>query len=464
MAGYTRNDTTDQISNGNTVDADTLDGEFDAIQAGFNAVSGHSHDGSVGEGAPILVVGPTQDVVASANSLTPKTDDAIDLGSASYEWRNLFVDGTANIDSLVADTADINGGTLDNVVIGGAVAGAITGTTITATGFVGPLTGAITGDVTGNLTGNVTGNADTATALATARNINGTAFDGSTNITTTSWGTSRTLTVGATGKAVDGSGAVSWSLSEIGVGSLGEQDSGSVTITGGSISGITDLAIADGGTGASTAAAALVNLGLTATAAELNTLDGITASVAELNILDGVTSTATELNILDGVTATAAEINALDGITATVTELNYTDGVTSNIQTQLDTKAPLDSPALTGTPTAPTASEGTSSTQLATTAFVQTEAGKMIGVGQTWQTPTRTHSTSYQNTSGEPIMVAISVDGSTRNIQVSVDGSSWIGVFQTPSGRAGTSFIVPNNWYYRIDGSTTVVYWAELRA
>lgn len=40
-----------------------------------------------------------------------------------------------------------------------------------------------------------------------------------------------------------------------------------------------------------------------------------------------------------GLTATAAELNALDGITATVTELNYVDGVTSNIQTQLNGKA-----------------------------------------------------------------------------------------------------------------------------
>ena len=40
-----------------------------------------------------------------------------------------------------------------------------------------------------------------------------------------------------------------------------------------------------------------------------------------------------------GLTATATELNALDGITATVTELNYVDGVTSNIQTQLNGKA-----------------------------------------------------------------------------------------------------------------------------
>lgn len=40
-----------------------------------------------------------------------------------------------------------------------------------------------------------------------------------------------------------------------------------------------------------------------------------------------------------GVTATASEVNVLDGITATTTELNYMDGVTSNVQTQLNGKA-----------------------------------------------------------------------------------------------------------------------------
>jgi len=100
---------------------------------------------------------------------------------------------------------------------------------------------------------------------------------------------------------------------------------------------------------------------------------GITATAAELNIMDGVTSTTAELNILDGVTSTTAELNILDGVTATTAELNYVDGVTSNIQTQLNAKAPLASPALTGTPTAPTALTGTDTTQLATTEFVQQE-------------------------------------------------------------------------------------------
>jgi hypothetical protein len=115
------------------------------------------------------------------------------------------------------------------------------------------------------------------------------------------------------------------------------------------------------------------DVALTATATELNVLDGITSSTAELNILDGVTSTAAELNLLDGVTATTAELNILDGVTSSAselnildgatlstTELNYVDGVTSAIQTQMDAKAPLESPTFTGTVVLPSTVNGPS--------------------------------------------------------------------------------------------------------
>ena len=58
--------------------------------------------------------------------------------------------------------------------------------------------------------------ATTATKLTTSRTINGSSFDGSSNITTSNWGTARTITIGSTGKSVNGSANVSWSLSEIG--------------------------------------------------------------------------------------------------------------------------------------------------------------------------------------------------------------------------------------------------------
>ena len=55
------------------------------------------------------------------------------------------------------------------------------------------------------------------------------------------------------------------------------------------------------------------------------------------NNLSDLSSAATALTNL-GVSATAAELNILDGATLTTTELNYVDGVTSAIQTQLDAK------------------------------------------------------------------------------------------------------------------------------
>ena len=55
------------------------------------------------------------------------------------------------------------------------------------------IVGNITGDITGDITGNLHGNADTATKLQTGRNINGTLFDGTQNITTAQWGTARNI-------------------------------------------------------------------------------------------------------------------------------------------------------------------------------------------------------------------------------------------------------------------------------
>lgn len=50
----------------------------------------------------------------------------------------------------------------------------------------------------------------------------------------------------------------------------------------------------------------------------------------------------------------------------------------TGLQTALDAKAPKASPAFTGTPSAPTASAGTSTTQIATTAFVSGEIASLI--------------------------------------------------------------------------------------
>ena len=183
MTGYTRNDTSNNIADGNVINAADLDGEFDAIQTAFDGSTGHTHDGTAANGAPITKVGPSQDVTVSATEVAPKLNNTVSLGTSTLQFKDLHLDGTANIDSLVADTADINGGTIDGTTIGATTASTGAFTTVTATTFTGALSGnastatsagkwttartlSFTGDVTG--TGSVDGSANVATAMTLA--------------------------------------------------------------------------------------------------------------------------------------------------------------------------------------------------------------------------------------------------------------------------------------------------------
>jgi hypothetical protein len=87
-----------------------------------------------------------------------------------------------------------------------------------------------------------------------------------------------------------------------------------------------------------------------------------------------------------------------------------------------------------------------------------------IGDGQTWQTVTRSSGVSYQNTTGKPIMVA----GETQwqfssGFEVSTNGSTWLEVLDSTENDQSNPFsiIIPNNYYYRINGTILLV--RELR-
>ena len=92
-------------------------------------------------------------------------------------------------------TADINGGSIDNTVIGAATAAAITGTTITGTSLVGPVTGNVTGNLAGNVTGNVTGDlTGNVTAASGSSTFNNVVIDGTLNMNAGTTATIQNLT------------------------------------------------------------------------------------------------------------------------------------------------------------------------------------------------------------------------------------------------------------------------------
>tara|TARA_Y100000004_G_scaffold10655_2_gene11604 strand:+ start:947 stop:3838 length:2892 start_codon:yes stop_codon:yes gene_type:complete len=162
MASYTRQST---FVDGDTITAAIFNNEFNQLLAAFNNSTGHKHDGTTAEGPVIGLIGdagetsPNNKVLIDTSNnhiefytevssssvqqlriqdgaIVPITDNDIDLGTSSLEFKDAFFDGTVTTDALVADTADINGGTIDGVTIGGSSAGAITGTAITGTSFV----------------------------------------------------------------------------------------------------------------------------------------------------------------------------------------------------------------------------------------------------------------------------------------------------------------------------------------
>ena len=93
--------------------------------------------------------------------------------------------------------------------------------------------------------------------------LSATAFSGplTGNVTGNVTGTAANVT-GTVAVANGGTGATtdSGARTNLGLGTIATQAANNVAITGGSISGITDLAVADGGTGASNAAGARTNL------------------------------------------------------------------------------------------------------------------------------------------------------------------------------------------------------------
>ena len=98
--GYTRNDTGNNIADGNVINASDLDGEFDAIQSAFNASAGHSHDGTTGEGPQIEGAGIADNAVALGTKTTGNyvatvaAGTGISISGSGVETAAVTVSGT----------------------------------------------------------------------------------------------------------------------------------------------------------------------------------------------------------------------------------------------------------------------------------------------------------------------------------------------------------------------------------
>lgn len=105
---------------------------------------------------------------------------------------------------------------------------------------------------------------------------------------------------------------------------------------------------------------------------QLNNINASLQNKVGLSDLSGAISTVKTSDLTANRALISNGSGKIQVSSVTSTQLGYVSGVTSAIQTQLNNKAALNSPTFTGTPKAPTASAGTNTTQIATTAYVYT--------------------------------------------------------------------------------------------
>ncbi len=208
--------------NGNVTLGNSADLVFQDL-AGTFPTSGKGFDWTLNnDGARIYAVQPSSDSIDLVFQLRDNatTNDRFvfwvdDYQGAAFDKYPLIIRGGTEFD-LVDSGLFVRG---TQVITNGRNLQNVTGNISMFTNDSGYITGS----------GSTSGNAGSATVLQTARTINGTSFNGSANITTASWGTARTITIGSTGKSVDGSGNISWTLAEIGAQAAGSYAAASHT-------------------------------------------------------------------------------------------------------------------------------------------------------------------------------------------------------------------------------------------
>ncbi len=291
-----------------------------------------------------------------------------------------------NINGIAFDgTADITVPAAAETLTGSTLNSTITGSSLTSVGTLANLT------VTNPIAGSVTGNAATATNLtglttsvATLNNLSGVNSGDQTTIT----GNAGTVTTNAnlTGPVTSVGNATA--IADGAITNAKVTDVAATKITG-------TLPVANGGTGAATAAAARTSL---------------------------------ELGNIDNTTDLLKPISTLT-------------------QTALNLKAPLASPTLTGTPLAPTATAGTNTTQIATTQFVTGAITAAGGVDLTTNQTISGQKTFSSDISVNGVKIGRGLGNDGQNVAIGADAlASGTGTRNTAVGYgamrqySGTSF------------------------
>ncbi|WP_316814421.1 hypothetical protein, partial [Pedobacter heparinus] len=299
-------------------------------------INGVSFDGTEDVTIPVAAAGLTGTTLPASivNSSLTSVGTLTELTVTNPITGNLT--GSAATITNAAQPAITSVGTLTGLTVTNPIAGSVTGTAATVTNAAQPVitsVGTLIGlTVTNPIAGSVTGNAATATKLATSRTINGVSFDGTGNITIAA------AASGLTGTALPAT-IISSSLTSVGT--------------------LTNLTVTNPIAGSITGNAATAT-----TSSTVTTNANLTGEVNSTGNAATVTNAAVIGKVLTGLNTAAGTPAATDNILLAIGKLTGTNAL----------KANLVSPALTGIPTAPTATPGTNNTQLATTAYADATA------------------------------------------------------------------------------------------
>lgn len=296
----------------------------------------------------------------------------------------IIVDASSKIDNLKVDNLDLNGNTISTTDTNGNLVLSPNGTgKISIAGnYLIPRADGTAGQVlTTDGLGNVTFQSPASSSFSLAGNSGLDAFytGGTLTITGTSpvstAVTEDTVTISVADATTTTKGIASFSATNFAVAS------GAVSIKSG---GVPNAALVNSSVTVGTTA---ISLGSSST-----TLAGLTSvtSTSFVGALTGNASTSTKLAasvtiaISGPITGTATSFDGSANITIPVSAVDLSHanitgtlpvakgGTGATTSTGTSSVVLSDSPALTGTPTAPTASAGTNTTQIATTAFVTT--------------------------------------------------------------------------------------------